>query len=156
MNIDSSDHGFLKRAVDISYDHMRSGEGRPFGAILVMKGKPVAEGWNSIFASKDPTAHAELMAIRRACKVLGHGDLTGSTLYASGEPCPMCLGAMYLAGVSRCVYATTRQEASRIGAQTEVIYDEYLKPEAERASPCIHVPMPEASAAFDEWLAKAR
>lgn len=156
MSFDSKDRGFLKRAVDIAFEHMRSGEGRPFGAVLVLNGKPVAEGWNSVFASRDPTAHAELMAIRRACKVLGHGDLSGSVLYASGEPCPMCLGAMFLAGVSRCYYATTRQEASRIGAQTEAIYAEYLKenPE-ERAIPCIHAPMAEASAAFDEWLAKA-
>ena len=122
MSIDSGDRAFLKRAVDISFEHMRSGEGKPFGAVLVLDGKPVAEGWNSIFSSKDATAHAELMAIKRACKILGSADLSGSVLYASGEPCPMCLGAMYMARVSRCFYATTKEEATRIGNMTEAIY----------------------------------
>lgn len=155
MTLDSSDHGFLKRAVDIAYDHMRSGEGKPFGAVLVLNGKPLAEGWNSVFASKDMTAHAELMAIRRASKVLGHGDLSGSVLYASGEPCPMCMGAMYLAGVARCFYATTWEEAKAIGVQSEQIRAEYEKSPAERRIPSIHAPMPEASAAFEEWLSRA-
>ena len=124
--------------------------------MLVLDGKPVAEGWNSIFSSKDPTAHAELMAIKRACKVLGSADLSGSVLYASGEPCPMCLGAMYMARVSRCFYATTKEEATRIGNMTEAIYAEYPKPPDQRAIPCVHVPLPEASVAFDEWLSKAR
>jgi guanine deaminase len=156
MNNDLGDRAFLKRAVDISFEHMRSGEGKPFGAVLVLDGKPVAEGWNSIFSSKDPTAHAELMAIKRACKILGSADLSGSVLYASGEPCPMCLGAMYMARVSRCVYATTKEEATRIGNMTEAIYAEYLKPQEQRAPPCVHMPLPEASVAFDEWLSKAR
>lgn len=155
MTVEAADRTFLKRAVDLSYDHMRSGEGKPFGAVLVLDGKLVAEGWNSIFASKDPTAHAELMAIRRACKVLGTADLSGATLYASGEPCPMCLGAMYMARVARCFYATTVSEANRIGNVSEAVYAEYAKAPAERALPCVHVPMPEASAAFDEWLTRA-
>lgn len=152
----ANDHAFLKRAVDLSFEHMRSGEGKPFGAVLVLEGRPIAEGWNSILASKDPTAHAEIMAVRRACKVLGTTDLGGATLYASGEPCPMCLGAMYLANVARCVYATTKEEATRIGNLTEMIYAEYPKKPSERALPCIHMPIAEASAAFDEWLAQAR
>jgi tRNA(Arg) A34 adenosine deaminase TadA len=153
---DHQDHAFLKRAVDLSFAHMRSGEGKPFGAVLVLDGHIVAEGWNSIFASGDPTAHAEIMAVRRACKVLGRPDLSGSALYASGEPCPMCLGAMYLAKVERCVYATTKEEATRIGNITEAVYAEYPKPPAERSLPCIHQPLPEASRAFDEWLTRAR
>jgi guanine deaminase len=156
MTIDSADHAFLKRAVDLSFDHMRSGEGKPFGAVLVRDGKPVAEGWNSIYSSNDPTAHAELMAVRRACKVLGTADLGGTTLYASGEPCPMCLGAMYLAKVARCLYATTKEEAARIGNTTHLIYPEYTLPPAERSLPCVHVPIAEAQAAFDEFLAGAR
>lgn len=155
MTTEASDHAFLKRAVDLSFEHMRSGEGKPFGAVVVLDGKPIAEGWNSIFASNDPTAHAEIMAVRRACKVLNSPDLSGATLYASGEPCPMCLGAMYFAKVSRCLYATTKEEATRIGNVTEALYLEYPKPPAERALPCIHVPIAEASAAFDEWLARA-
>ena len=153
---DTTDHAFLKRAVDLSYDHMRSGEGKPFGAVVVLDGRNVGEGWNAIFAQKDPTAHAELMAIRRALKATGRSDLDGAVLYASGEPCPMCLGAMYFTKVSRCVYATTRSEATRIGNITEAVYEEYPLPPAQRSLPCIHQPMPEASAAFDEWLARAR
>jgi guanine deaminase len=153
---EANDHAFLKRAVDLSFEHMRSGEGKPFGAVLVHEGRPIAEGWNSIFSSGDPTAHAEIMAVRRACKVLGTPDLSGTTLYASGEPCPMCLGAMYLARVARCVYATTKEEATRIGNLTEAIYAEYPKMPAERSLPCIHMPIKEAAAAFDEWLATAR
>jgi guanine deaminase len=152
---DATDHAFLKRAVDLSFEHMRSGEGKPFGAVVVLDGKPVAEGWNSIIASSDPTAHAEIMAVRRACKVVGSPDLAGATLYASGEPCPMCLGAMYLARISRCVYATTKEEATRIGNLSEAIYAEYPKKPDERALPCIHMPIKEASAAFDEWLSRA-
>lgn len=153
---DSRDHAFLKRAVDLSFEHMRSGEGKPFGAVLVLDGRLVAEGWNSVIATKDPTAHAEMMAVRRACKVQGAADLAGSILYASGEPCPMCLGAMYLANVSRCLYATTREEATRIGNITEAVYREYPRPPAERTLPCIHMPIAEASAAFDEWLSHER
>jgi tRNA(Arg) A34 adenosine deaminase TadA len=152
---EANDHAFLKRAVDLSFEHMRSGEGKPFGAVLVLDGRPLAEGWNSIFASNDPTAHAEIMAVRRACKVLNSADLSGATLYASGEPCPMCLGAMYLARVARCVYATTKEEATRIGNLTEAIYAEYPKRPADRTLPCIHMPIKEASAAFDEWLTRA-
>jgi guanine deaminase len=155
MSDDDRDHAFLKRAVDLSYDHMRSGEGKPFGAVLVHDGRIVGEGWNAVFASGDPTAHAEIMAVRRGCKILGRADLSGSVLYASGEPCPMCLGAMFLARVERCVYATTKEEATRIGNLTEAIYAQYSKPPAERSLPCVHRPMPEASAAFDEWLSRA-
>ncbi|MHB2167850.1 nucleoside deaminase [Alsobacter sp. R-9] len=156
MTFDDADRAHLKRAVDLSVAHMRSGEGKPFGAVLVRDGKVLGEGWNSILTSRDPTAHAEIMAVRRACEAIGSADLTGATLYASGEPCPMCLGAMFLARVSRCFYATTKEEATRIGNLTEAIYAEYPRPPAERSMPCIHVPMPEASQAFDEWLARAR
>lgn len=156
MTSDSADHAYLKRALDIAVDHMRSGEGKPFGAIVVRDGKPLAEGWNSVYASKDATAHAELMAIRRACKVAGSPDLSGSTVYASGEPCPMCLGAMYLANVERCVYATTKEDAVRIGGTLHLLYPEFALPPGERSLPCIHLPIAEAQAAFDEFLAAAR
>ncbi len=151
---DEDDLAFLRRAVDLSVAQMRSGAGKPFGAVVVRDGKVLGEGGNAILATNDPTAHAEIMAVRRACEAVGSADLTGATLYASGEPCPMCLGAMYLAKVSRCLYATTKEEATRIGNMTEAIYAEYPKPPARRSLPCIHVPMEEASRAFDEWLAR--
>jgi guanine deaminase len=151
---DEDDMAYLRRAVDLSFAQMRAGAGKPFGAVLVRDGAVLGEGWNAIVATNDPTAHAEIMAVRRACEAVGSADLTGATLYASGEPCPMCLGAMFLARVSRCLYATTKEEATRIGNMTEAIYAEYPKPPAQRSLPCIHVPMEEASRAFDEWLAR--
>lgn len=150
------DLAFLRRAVDLAYAQMRAGAGKPFGAVIVRDGQVIGEGWNAILVANDPTAHAEIMAVRRACEAIGSADLTGATLYASGEPCPMCLGAMFLAKVSRCLYATTKEEATRIGNLTEAIYAEYPRPPAERSLPCIHVPLPEASKAFDEWLSMAR
>ena len=122
MSIDSRDRAFLKRAVDLSFEHMRSGEGKPFGAVLVLDGKPVAEGWNSIFSSQGCDGPCRTHGDQRACKIRQRRSLCGRVLYASGEPCPMCLGAMYMARVSRCFYATTKEEATRIGNMTEAIY----------------------------------
>jgi tRNA(Arg) A34 adenosine deaminase TadA len=150
----ADDLAFLSRAVELSWDHMLAGEGKPFGAVLVRDGVVLGEGWNAIVSTGDPTAHAEIMAVRRACEAVGSPDLTGSTLYASGEPCPMCLGAMFLARVSRCLYATPKEEATRIGNLTEAIYAEYPRPPAARSLPCIHVPLARASQAFDAWLAR--
>lgn len=152
--VSDADLAFLARAVELSWTHMQAGAGKPFGAVLVRDGVVVGEGWNAILATGDPTAHAEIMAVRRACEAVASPDLTGSTLYASGEPCPMCLGAMFLARVSRCLYATTKEEATRIGNLTEAIYAEYPRPPAARSLPCIHVPMARASQAFDAWLAR--
>jgi guanine deaminase len=150
-----ADLAHLNRAVAVAREHMRAGHGRPFGAVLVRDGEVLAEGWNATLATGDPTAHAEIMAVREACLKLGTPDLAGSVLYASGEPCPMCLGAMFLARVSRAVFATTVEEATRIGNASAAIYREYPKPPAERMLPATFHHLPEASALFDEWLARA-
>lgn len=155
MTTAGSDLAFLKRAVDVAAEHMRAGHGKPFGAVLVRDGEVLAEGWNATIATGDPTSHAEIEAIRAACRKLGTSDLSGSVLYASGEPCPMCLGAMFLSRVSRAVYATTVDEATRIGNTSAAIYAEYPKPPAERSLPSAFHHLPEASALFDEWLARA-
>ena len=149
MSIDSGDRAFLKRAVDISFEHMRSGEGKPFGAVLVLDGKPVAEGWNSIFSSKDPDGPCRddgRAAAPARCWAAPISRARCSTLLASPARCASarCTSPR----VSRCFYATTKEEATRIGNMTEAIYAEYPKPPAAAGLPCVHVPMPEASVAL--------
>ncbi len=151
-----ADRAFLKRAVDLSFEHMRSGEGKPFGAVLVLDGKPVAEGWNSIFSSKDPDRPCRDDGHPAGLQGAGHAPTSRarrSTPRASPARCAWARCTWRQAS-SRCLYATTKEEATRIGNMTEAIYAEYPKPPAQRALPCVHVPMPEASAAFDEWLSK--
>jgi guanine deaminase len=148
------DHGFLKRAVDLSRERMRNNEGGPFGAVIVKDAKIISEGWNCVTTSFDPTAHAEVVAIRNACKSLGTFDLGGTTIYSSCEPCPMCLAAAYWARVSRLVFANSRHDAAAIGFSDLQIYDEVSKAIGERMMPTVHMPMVEASAVFAEWLLK--
>ena len=134
----------------------RAGKGGPFGAVIVdAAGRVIAEGWNEVTSANDPTAHAEMVAIRRAAASLGRFDLSGHTIYSSCEPCPMCLGAVYWARLDRLVFANTREEAAAIGFDDAFLYAEIPKPIAERAKPTCHLPDEEAAAAFAEWLAKA-
>ena len=151
----TEDQRHLKRAIDLSREHMDDGAGGPFGAVIVRDGKVLAEGWNQVTSAKDPTAHAEVTAIRRACQAVGDFALEGATLYTSCEPCPMCLASAYWARVSRIVYANTRQDAAGIGFDDSLIYDEIPKPVPERLIPTLHAPSPEARAIFAEWLRKA-
>ncbi|HEX2555606.1 MAG TPA: nucleoside deaminase [Microvirga sp.] len=148
------DHAHLARAVALSREHMERGEGGPFGAVIVRDGAVLAEGWNRVTSSNDPTAHAEVTAIRRACEDLGTFSLPGATLYTSCEPCPMCLAAAYWARVSRIVFANTRQDAAAIGFDDQLLYDEIPKPVAERLVPTLHAPSDEARAVFEAWRAK--
>ncbi len=149
------DHAHLARAVALSREHMEAGEGGPFGAVIVRDGRVLAEGWNLVTSTNDPTAHAEVTAIRRACREAGDFHIHGATLYTSCEPCPMCLASAYWARVSRIVYANTRDEAAAIGFDDRLIYDEIPKPVAARLIPTLHAPSPEAQAVFAEWLRKA-
>jgi guanine deaminase len=151
----ADDHTHLSRAVALSREHMAIGAGGPFGAVIVHDGTVLAEGWNEVTSTNDPTAHAEVNAIRKACRALGRFSLAGATLYASCEPCPMCLASAYWARVSRIVYANTREEAAEIGFDDQHIYDEVAKPPADREIPTIHAPHDEARAVFAEWLSKA-
>jgi len=150
----SEDQRHLKRAIDLSREHMEDGAGGPFGAVIVRGGQILAEGWNQVTSAKDPTAHAEVTAIRRACKAVGDFNLEGATLYTSCEPCPMCLASAYWARVSRIVYANTRQDAAEIGFDDSLIYDEIPKPASERLIPMDHLPSLEAKAVFDAWADK--
>ena len=148
------DTPLLREAIRLSRTRMREGRGGPFGAVVARDGVIVARGWNAVTSSLDPTAHAEVVAIRRACRKLGSFSLAGCVLYASCEPCPMCLAAAYWSRVDRLVYAATREDAAVAGFDDAFIYDEVpLVPEA-RSLHTDHLLRAEAAAVFVEWLAK--
>jgi len=148
------DTPLLREAIRLSRTRMREGRGGPFGAVVARDGVIVARGWNAVTSSLDPTAHAEVVAIRRACRKLRSFSLAGCVLYASCEPCPMCLAAAYWSRVDRLVYAATREDAAVAGFDDAFIYDEVpLVPEA-RSLHTDHLLRAEAAAVFEEWLAK--
>ena len=144
----------MRRAVELSAQHMREGAGGPFGAVIVKNGKVIAEGWNRVTSTNDPTAHAEVTAIRDACKALGTFSLEGCDIYTSCEPCPMCLSAIYWARLDRIYFANTRQDAAAIGFDDEFLYREVPKPVEVRSIPTVKHSIPEAAAVFAEWQAK--
>ena len=145
---------FMRRAIDISSEKMRKGFGGPFGAVIVKDGQIVAEGFNQVTSAGDPTAHAEVVAIRAACAALGDYSLEGCELYSSCEPCPMCLGAIYWARLDRVYYANDRADAAAIGFDDDHLYREFTKPMPDRELPFIHLPLKEARAVFQEWVDK--
>ncbi len=142
---------FLERAIELSKQGMQSGKGGPFGCVIVKDGKIIGEGYNQVVATNDPTAHAEVVAIRNACNTLNTFQLIGCDIYASCEPCPMCLGAIYWARPARVVYANTKEDAAAIHFDDQFIYDEIDKPEGARLISFIHHPHEEAIAVFREW-----
>jgi tRNA(Arg) A34 adenosine deaminase TadA len=150
----AEDQRHLARAVELSREHMTEGAGGPFGAVIVRDGEVLAEGWNQVTSTNDPTAHAEVTAIRRACQAVGDFALHGATLYTSCEPCPMCLASAYWARISRIVYANTRQHAAEIGFDDSLIYEEIPKDPSERLIPMDHLPSLEAKAVFEAWADK--
>lgn len=145
------DQVFLQRALDLALASLERNEGGPFGAVVVRDGNIIAEAWNRVIASKDPTAHAEILAIRAACQKLEHFHLAGCVLYASSEPCPMCLSAAYWARISRIVFANTRDEAAAIGFCDDELYCELNLPHALRSVPTQHLPLPGADQALKRW-----
>ena len=148
------DERHLARAVALSREHMQVGAGGPFGAVVVRDGAVLAEGWNQVTSTNDPTAHAEVVAIRRACQATESFALDGATLYASCEPCPMCLAAAHWARMARIVYANTREDAAAIGFDDALIYEEIAKAPGERLVPAHHAPTEEARAVFAAWAEK--
>ncbi len=147
----ASDDFFLHRAVELARSGSESGQGGPFGAVIVQNGKIIAEGWNRVVASHDPTAHAEISAIRTACLAVGQFHLTGCTLYASSEPCPMCLSAAYWARISRIVFANSRSEAAAIGFCDDELYDELNRHFSHRSIVMEHLPLPDALTPMLNW-----
>lgn len=146
-----SQQQFMKRAIELSRVHMLKGVGGPFGAVIVKDGKIVAEGWNQVTSTNDPTAHAEVTAIRNACKALNTFDLAGAELYTSCEPCPMCLSAAYWARVAKIYFAGTREDAARSQFDDDFIYKEIPKAIGERSIPMVQLMNAEANAVFREW-----
>src|ERR1700684_77407 len=145
------DNPFMAPAIQLSLENVLSGHGGPFGAVVVKDGTIIAEGANQVTSTNDPTAHAEIVAIREACKLLGVFDLEGCEIYTSCEPCPMCLGAIYWARLSRVYFGNADADASRIGFDDSLIYREIAQPHAQRKIPMIQMMREEAQAAFRAW-----
>ena len=141
---------FMRRAVELAAENVARGGG-PFGAIVVREGEIVGEGANRVTAQNDPTAHAEVLAIRDACARLGAFQLDGCDLYTSCEPCPMCLGAIYWARPARVFYAATRYDAARAGFDDEFIYAEIARAPEVRRIPMTHLPAADALRPFETW-----
>ena len=144
------DRKFLGRAVWLASESVQSGGG-PFGAVIVSEGRMISESGNKVVLLKDPTAHAELLAIREAARILGNHDLSGCTLYSSCEPCPMCLGAIYWSGIERIVYASDRNDAAKAGFSDSDIYREICLDPAERKIIFHRINMEGADEAFERW-----
>ena len=147
------DRRFMQMAIDLSVENVANGGG-PFGAVIVRDGEIISTGANRVTANNDPTAHAEVSAIRAACAKVGNFKLEGCTCYTSCEPCPMCLSALYWAGVERIVYGNTKDDAKAIDFDDSFIYDEIAKPYALRAIPCQNLMRDEALAGFRAWTEK--
>ena len=142
---------FMREAIRLSIDQMKAGHGGPFGAVVVKDGQIIARGFNQVTTTHDPTCHAEVDAIRKACKVLGTFQLDGCDLYTSCEPCPMCLGAIYWARPQRVFYGNTKADAAAIGFDDQFIYEELDRPMESRKLPMTQLLRDEALAGFRAW-----
>jgi tRNA(Arg) A34 adenosine deaminase TadA len=145
---------FMRRAIELSRSHMEAGEGGPFGAVVVKDGQIVGEGWNRVTSTCDPTAHAEMVAIRRACDQLGTFTLKGCEIYTSCEPCPMCLSAIYWARLDRIWYGNTQADAAAIQFDDAWLYREVALPIPERSLAAVELLREEALAVFQAWESK--
>ena len=145
---------FMQEAIRLSLEPMRRGDGGPFGAVVVLDGEIIGRGWNQVTSSNDPTAHAEIVAIREACHRLNSFRLDRCDLYASCEPCPMCLSATYWARISRLCFAATRRDAAEAGFDDEFLYQELPLSPFSRTLPTVQVLREPALAAFAEWRSK--
>ena len=152
--MNSQDEKFMREAIRLSLVKMRTNQGGPFGAVVVRQGEIVGRGWNQVTSTNDPTAHAEVTAIRRACKKLKTFQLEDCELYTSCEPCPMCLAAIYWARLRRVYYGNTRRDAARIDFDDALIYREVARPIARRKIPMQPLLRREALVVFAEWRDK--
>ena len=149
MNLD-----FLREAIRFSIEKMEANEGGPFGAIVVRNSEIVGKGWNRVTSTNDPTAHAEIVAIRDACSRLKTFTLAGCEIYSSCEPCPLCLAAIYWSRLDRIYYAATCDDAAAAGFDDRHFYQEIKKPTAERAIPMQQALREEAVVALQAWMKK--
>ena len=145
---------FMTRAIELSLENVRSNQGGPFAALVVKDAEIISEGTNRVTSANDPTAHAEIVAIREACRKLRRFDLTGCEIYATCEPCPMCLGAIYWARLARIYFANTAADAAKIGFDDSLIYEETRRPLAERRIPMIPLMRDAAIRVFRAWEVK--
>lgn len=141
---------FMRRAIRLACESVET-NGGPFGAVIVRDGAIVSEGMNRVTPGKDPTAHAEMVAIRAACAALDRPDLRGCTIYTSCEPCPMCLAALHWARVDRIVYAAGQQDAAAAGFDDAELYAEVARPHEERTTPIVQELADECTEPFDAW-----
>ncbi len=148
------DNPFMARAIQLSLDNVLSGQGGPFGAVIVKNGEMIAEGVNRVTAVNDPTAHAEVVAIREACAKLRAFELTDCEIYTSCEPCPMCLGAIYWARLARVYFGNLASDASKIGFDDSFIYREIAQVLRKRSIPMVPMMREQALAAFRAWQEK--
>ena len=146
----------MERAIELARQGVAEGHGGPFGAVVVRDGRVIGEGHNRVLSAIDPTAHAEIVAIRDAAHNEQRFDLTGTVIYANGFPCPMCMSAIFWARIDRVYYACTPVDAEKIGFDDQQFYRELAKPPAERAVPAIQLPAFEEAgrASFQTWLAR--
>jgi guanine deaminase len=145
---------FMRSAIELAVRNVRDGRGGPFAAVVVEDGRIVAEGTNVVTSTNDPTAHAEIVAIREACRALGTYQLHGCEIYTTCEPCPMCLGAIYWARPAAVYYAATAQDAAQAGFDDAFIYRELARPIGARELPMRQLMREESLAVFEEWMQK--
>lgn len=145
---------FMQEACNAAKEGVDKNAGGPFGCVIVHKGEIIARGYNKVTSTNDPTAHAEVVAIRKACQKLNSFQLTDCDLYTSCEPCPMCMGAIYWARPKNVFYANTREDAAKIGFDDQFIYDEIAKPIADRKRKMTQLKTNNASEAFQLWKNK--
>jgi tRNA(Arg) A34 adenosine deaminase TadA len=151
MEHDSADQQFMQIAIGLATGNVTSGAGGPFGAVIVKDGKVIATGVNQVTANNDPTAHAEVTAIRNAAAALGTFELAGCTIYSSCEPCPMCLGAIYWSRIDALYCGSTAQDAAEAGFDDSFFYDEVRKGIAERSIPTVNMMREQAEECFQAW-----
>jgi len=145
---------FMSEAIRLAVENVKSGKGGPFGAVIVKDGEVISTGVNSVTSANDPTAHAEVVAIRNACKKLNSFQLDGCDIYASCEPCPMCLGAIYWARPENIFFAGTKKDAASIGFDDSLIYNEIVLPVEQRKINTFHINHKDSFAPFSEWKKK--
>ncbi len=155
MDIPEQQKEFMRRAIAVSREKMNANAGGPFGAVIVKGGKIIGEGWNRVTSSNDPTAHAEITAIRAACEAGNGFSLEGCDIYTSCEPCPMCLAAIYWARINRIYYANTRKDAAAIGFDDDFLYREVALPLEKRSKETRRLLSGEAWTVFEEWEKKS-
>ena len=151
--MNNNNNKFMLRAIELSLKSVKS-DGGPFGCVIVKNDSIVAEGTNQVTKNNDPTAHAEIVTIRNACKKINSFDLKGTEIYTSCEPCPMCLSAIYWAHIDKIYYGNTRKDASKIGFDDNFIYDELKLDLRDRKIKLIQINQKEANEAFNKWSLK--